>query len=115
MTFSNIFVRQLKRGTLEMLVLALLEQRERHGYDLAQLIEARSRGRLTFHVTALYPALYRLEDAGLLTGRWVARAGQRKRRYYRLTPAGKRAIARQRSDWRDFLTSLNQVIRPQEP
>jgi PadR family transcriptional regulator PadR len=113
MSFSNL-LGQLKRGTLEMLVLALLDDRPRHGYELAQIIQARSEGRLTFHVTALYPALYRLEDAGLLKGRWVEQPGQRRRRYYRLTRAGKRAVQRQRHEWQEFLRSLNRVLGASE-
>ena len=74
--------RELKRGSTELLILALLEERDRHGYELAQLIDERSRGEISFHAASLYPTLYRLEEKDLIEGRWVEKAGQRRRRYY---------------------------------
>jgi DNA-binding PadR family transcriptional regulator len=74
------FTSELKRGSAELLILALLEETPRHGYDIARLIGARSDGAITFHVASLYPTLYRMEDKGLIEGRWVERAGQRRRR-----------------------------------
>ena len=76
-----------------MLILALLDERRRHGYDISRLIEERSGGTITFHTASLYPTLYRLEDKGVIEGRWVERAGQRRRRYYRLTAAGRKVLA----------------------
>jgi transcriptional regulator len=102
---------ELKRGSAELLILALLEERQRHGYDIGQLIARRSDGAINFHVTSLYPTLYRLEDRGLIDGRWVERAGQRRRRYYRLTAAGRRALAEQRGVWEGFFAALNRVAR----
>jgi PadR family transcriptional regulator PadR len=72
--------RELKRGSTEVLILALLDERQRHGYDISRLIDERSGGTITFHTASLYPTLYRLEDRGLIEGRWVERAGQRRRR-----------------------------------
>jgi transcriptional regulator len=103
--------RELKRGSTEVLILALLEERDRHGYDIAHLIDARSDGAIAFHAASLYPTLYRLEDQGLVEGRWVEKSGQRRRRYYHLTPAGRKALASQRSAWESFLTALNRVAR----
>src|ERR671931_344179 len=91
--------RELKRGSTELLILALLEERDRHGYDLARLIDERSRGEISFHVASLYPTLYRMEDKDLIEGRWIEKAGQRRRRYYRLTRAGRKALASQRNVW----------------
>jgi len=108
---SNKLERELKRGSAELLILALLEERQRHGYEIGQLIDARSRGAISFHVTSLYPTLYRLEDRGLIEGRWVERAGQRRRRYYRLTQAGRRMLASQRDVWANFLAALTRVAR----
>ena len=85
--------RELKKGSAELLILSLVEDRPRHGYDIGQLIELRSRGALRFNVASLYPLLYRLEKRGWIRGRWVEKAGQRRRRYYRLTPAGKKVLA----------------------
>ena len=94
-----------------MLILSLLEERERHGYDLARLIGQRSLGAISFHVASLYPTLYRMEDKGLSVGHWVEKAGQRRRRYYRITAAGRKMLASQRSVWRNFFEGLNRVAR----
>ena len=85
--------RELKRGSAEVLLLALVDEQDRHGYDIGRLIDQRSDGAITFHVASLYPTLYRLEANGLIDGRWVERPGQRRRRYYRLTAAGRRVLA----------------------
>jgi transcriptional regulator len=103
--------RELKRGSTELLILALLDERDRHGYDLAQLIEERSGGAISFHVASLYPTLYRMEEKDLIVGRWVEKPGQRRRRYYRLTAAGRKALASQRNVWDNFFAALNRVAR----
>jgi PadR family transcriptional regulator PadR len=101
--------REVKRGSTEMLILALVEDRPRHGYEIAKLIELRSDGVLQFHVASLYPLLYRLEKRGLIKGRWVEKAGQRRRRFYKLTAAGKQILAQQRQTWKDFFFALDRV------
>ncbi|PYR61520.1 MAG: PadR family transcriptional regulator [Acidobacteria bacterium] len=106
---ANKLERELKRGSAELLILALLDERPRHGYDLGRLIVERSRGAINFHVTSLYPTLYRLEDKGLIEGRWVEKAGQRRRRYYRVTRDGRAVLARQRSVWQTFFVALDRV------
>lgn len=106
--------RELKRGSMELLILALIEDRPRHGYEVARLIEQRSDGALSFHVASLYPTLYRLEDRNLIEGRWVEKAGQRRRRYYRITPAGRKVLASQRSVFEAFFAALNRVARISE-
>ena len=103
--------RELKRGSAELLILALLEERDRHGYDLARLIDERSEGAITFHAASLYPTLYRMEEQGLIEGRWVEKAGQRRRRYYRLTRAGHRVLGEQRGAWSSFFAGLNRVAQ----
>jgi PadR family transcriptional regulator PadR len=108
---TTLLERELKRGSTELLILALVDERQRHGYEISQLIEQRSNGAITFHTASLYPTLYRLEDKGLIEGRWVERAGQRRRRYYRLTRAGRHALARQRSTWNTFVGALDRVAR----
>ena len=107
----DALARELKRGSTELLILALLEERDRHGYELARLIDDRSRGAISFHAASLYPTLYRMEDKDLIEGRWVEKAGQRRRRYYKLTPAGKKTLASQRSVWDSFFDALNRVAR----
>lgn len=106
---TTLLERELKRGSTEVLILALLDERQRHGYDISRLIEERSGGAITFHTASLYPTLYRLEDKGLIEGRWVERAGQRRRRYYRLTAAGRKVLAQQRSVWDTFFVALDRV------
>jgi DNA-binding PadR family transcriptional regulator len=103
--------RELKRGSTELLILSLLEEQDRHGYDLAHLIGERSQGAISFHVASLYPTLYRMEDKDLIEGRWVEKPGQRRRRYYRLTRTGARALASQRSIWDGFFQALNRIAR----
>jgi PadR family transcriptional regulator PadR len=105
--------RELKRGSTEILLLALLEEHDRHGYDLGRLIDDRTDGVISFHIASLYPSLYRLERLGLIQGRWIERAGQRRRRYYRLTLAGRKVLATQRSVWRTFILALDRVARIQ--
>src|SRR5579862_7650464 len=100
---------ELKRGSLEVLIMALLEQRQRHGYEISKLIDERSDGTIKFHVASLYPTLYRLERKGLIGGRWVEKAGQRRRRYYKLTAEGRKVLASQRSVWEKFFVALDRV------
>ena len=103
--------RELRKGSAEVLLLSLLAERNRHGYELAKLIERRSNGALAFHVASLYPTLYRLERRGLVQGRWVERAGARRRRFYRLTAEGRRTLETQRRSWKTFFAALNRVAR----
>ena len=98
-----------KKGSADLLILALVDERALHGYDIARHIEDRSGGTLRFTLASLYETLYRLEDRGLIRGRWVERAGQRRRRYYRITDSGRRMLAAQREDWGRFIAALVQV------
>lgn len=100
---------ELKRGTSELMVLASLELRPRHGYEIAKLIDDRSGGVLQFHVASLYPLLYRMERRGWVEGGWVEKAGQRRRRFYRLTPVGRKILAQQRVSWRELIEALQRV------
>src|SRR5215470_7440725 len=111
MANTSSLLRELKRGSTEVLILALLEERSRHGYEIGRLIEERSEGEINFHVASLYPTLYRLEEKGFIEGRWVEKPNQRRKRYYRLTPAGKKALAQQRSVWDTFFVALDRVAR----
>jgi len=101
--------RELKKGSAELLILSLVKDRPRHGYEIGQLIELRSGGALRFNVASLYPLLYRLENRGWVRGRWVEKAGQRRRRYYRLTSAGKKVLSAQREGWRDFVEAIGRI------
>ena len=92
-----------------MLVLSMLEERARHGYEIARLIEQRSGGVLTFHAASLYPLLYRMEARGLIKGRWVEKTGQRRKRHYSITPNGRALLAERRSGWNTFIDALVRV------
>jgi transcriptional regulator len=100
---------QLKKGSAELLILATLEDRPRHGYDIGKQIALRSGGAVRFHTASLYPLLYRLARKGWIHGRWLEKEGQRRRRYYKLTPAGEKALAAQRRTWREFVAAIERV------
>lgn len=101
--------REWKKGSAELLILSLLEALPRHGYEISKLIEERSEGALRFHAASLYPLLYRLEKRGWIRGRWVEKDGQRRRRYYRLTPEGERVLASQRQGWQAFVEAVSRI------
>lgn len=111
---SRMHARELKKGSAELLILSLLEARPRHGYEIGKLIDQRSGGAVTFSAAALYPLLYRLEKRGWIAGRWVEQAGQRRRRFYRLTAAGRRMLGEQRTAWRAFVAAINQIAGTEE-
>jgi PadR family transcriptional regulator PadR len=106
---SDILARELKKGSAELLILSLVEEQPRHGYDIGSLIERRSGGVLRFNVASLYPLLYRLEKRGWIQGRWVEQAGRRRRRYYKLTAEGKKILAAQRNTWREFVEAIGRI------
>ena len=101
----------LKKGSAEFLVLSLLRYEARHGYDLSKLIESRSGGVVQFQVSSLYPLLYRMEHRGWIRGRWVEKAGQRRRRYYSITPTGRDVFEAQRESWLEFVQAIGRVAR----
>ena len=106
---KHVSSRDLQKGSAEMLVLALVEEQQRHGYEIAQLIEQRSNGEIRFRVPSLYPLLYRLERRGLVEGRWVEKSGLRRRRFYRITPAGRKALTAQRRGWKSLFEALDRI------
>ena len=98
----------LRKGSAEVLILSLIEERARHGYEIGKLIELRSDGLLRFHIASLYPTLYRLEKRGLVSGRWIEKSSRRQRQY-RITAAGRKVLASQRSRWEQFIAALTRV------
>ena len=112
--FTRSAIDEAKKGSAELLILALVEDDGLHGYELARQIEERSGGTLRFTLASLYATLYRLEDRGWIRGRWIEKAGQRRRCHYKLTDAGRKVLAAQREDWRRFLTAVQLVagVRP---
>lgn len=105
-----MFSREMKKGSIELLVLSLLEARQRHGYEIGKLIESRSDGQLTFRLHSLYPTLCRMEDKGLLRSRWVEKPGERRKRFYRLTPAGRKFLIEEVESWKRYAAAVNQII-----
>jgi PadR family transcriptional regulator, regulatory protein PadR len=105
----KLFGRELKKGSAELLILSLIERRPRHGYEISKLIEQRSEGVLKFNVASFYPLLHRLEKRGFISGRWVEKAGQRRRRYYRLTAQGKTVLKEQRNSWAEFVNAIDRI------
>lgn len=106
---TRLLDREMKKGSAELIVLSIVDGRPRHGYEISKLIEQRSGGRLSFHIASLYPLLYRLEERGWLVGRWVEKPGERRRRFYELTPLGNRVLARQRDTWRTFVEAMDLI------
>ncbi len=106
---TRMLDRELKKGSAELIILSIVEARARHGYEISKLIEARSEGQLKFHVASLYPLLYRLEERGWLHGKWVEKAGQRRRRFYSLTAEGRKVLARQRNTWKSFVHAMGLI------
>jgi transcriptional regulator len=106
---TDLTTRSLQKGSAEFLVLAILDGPQRHGYEIAQLIAERSESRLKFQAATLYPLLYKLEERGLVVGRWIEKPGERRRRFYRLTAEGRRALGSQRRAWRSFFEAVERV------
>jgi len=98
-----------KKGSADLFILALVDEEDHHGYEIGRQIELRSGGAVKFTMASLYATLYRLEEKALIRGRWVEKAGQRRRRYYRITDSGRAMLATQRADWGRFIMALSQV------
>lgn len=105
-----MFSANLKRGSMELLILSMLDGTTRHGYEIGKLLEHHSGGQLEFRVSTLYTALYRMEGQQWIKGRWVEKTGERRRCYYTLTAKGKKVLARQKKEWRAFSAVVDQVI-----
>lgn len=105
-----MITKEMKKGSTELLILSLVSGRARHGYEIGKLIELRSGGKLQFRIASLYPILCRLEERGLIAGRWVEKAGERRRRFYTITPKGKESLREQRAMWKQFISALTQIV-----
>ena len=107
--FDRTAIDSAKKGSADLLILALIDEQALHGYDIARQIDERSYGTLHFTLASLYATLYRLEERGLIRGRWVEKAGQRRRRYYRITRDGRKVLAAQLRNWREFVAGINRI------
>src|SRR5262245_49061966 len=108
---DRILASALTTGRAVLLALVLAGSRPRHGYEISQVIDERSDGAVRFRVASLYPLLYRLEKRAWIAGRWVEKAGQRRRRYYRITAEGRKVLATQRSRWRAFVAAIDRITK----
>jgi len=104
----------LIQGTLDLLILRTLVLGPAHGHTIAHAIERRSDDVLQVEHGSLYPALHRLEDRGWIASFWGTSENNRKARYYRLTPAGRKQLAEQTSRWDELVEAINRVLRPTE-
>lgn len=104
----------MKKGSVDLLLLSLLEDQDRHGYEIGKLIEERSGGRLQFRISSLYPVLCRMEERSWIKGRWVEKAGERRRRFYKLTDKGRDALEREKETWDEFTLAVNLVLEPND-
>src|SRR3954463_3526096 len=100
---------EAKKGSAEIVIMAIVEHESHHGYEIAKLIERRTDGSLRFTLASLYATLYRLEDRGLIKGRWIEKPGRGRRSHYRIPEGARRILADQRADWARFLAALGQV------
>lgn len=101
------------RGHLETMILSILERGESHGFEILRRLEEEGRGALRLKEGTLYPALYRLEEAGFVKAQWETEAGGRRgprRRIYHITTAGKRELAKQREAWVHFTSIIGQIV-----
>ena len=106
--------RELRRGSLELLVLNLLAPREAYGYEIVTMLASRTDGELAVTDGTLYPVLYRLERAGFVGVRWETPERGVPRKYYRLTDAGRTELAQLRQEWNTFVTAMSQVLNSEE-
>lgn len=98
---------QIARGSAELAILALLADQSLYGFEIARQIGERTNGALTFTLASLYPLLYEMEKRGSVEGHWQSNRAGRDRRYYRLTPAGRKQLAPLRQEWRAFFNALD--------
>ncbi|MEM1180653.1 MAG: helix-turn-helix transcriptional regulator [Acidobacteriota bacterium] len=105
-----MFDTELKRGSLDLLILSMLQGQPKHGYEIGKLLASRSDGKLEFAVSTLYTILYRMEKRGWIEGRWVEKVGVRRRCYYTLTDSGKDILEAKQRQWRDYTATVNKVI-----
>jgi transcriptional regulator len=101
---------ELLQGTLDLLVLQTLRWGPQHGYGIAQMIRANSNERLQVDAGSLYPALHRLERQRSVAAEWTVSENRQRVRTYRLTPAGRRMLATQRSRWQEFVEALAGIL-----
>lgn len=101
---------QIKKGSTETLILALIADRPMYGYELTQELRTRSKGYFDMKEGLLYPTLHRMQKEGLVSAAWQAADSGRKRKYYAITPVGLEALGRQKEEWRAFMTQMQGML-----
>ncbi len=104
--------RELLKGNTDYLLLSLISQHPMYGYQIIKELDKRSNGYFRFKEGTLYPALHRLEEEGLVGGKWQLLPSGRQRRYYQLTAKGEKVLAEKMSEWSEFLSAMNMIINP---
>ncbi len=104
-----MFSADLKRGSMELLILSVLDGHTFHGYEIGKRLEQASEGRIEFRASTLYSVLYRMEDRTWIKGRWVEKKGERRRCVYTLTAKGRKVLAAQRSEWEAFARVVDRI------
>lgn len=105
-------IQQVRKGSTPLLILSILERSPLHGYAIMRELENRSQGYFTMNAALLYPTLHQMEQEGLLESRWEGETGQRRRKIYLITPAGRSRLAQGQVEWRRFFDQLFAVINP---
>ncbi len=104
--------RELMKVSIDSLLLCLMSQQPMYGYQIIKELGRRSQGYFEFKEGTLYPALHRLERAGLILGKWQTLPNGRQRRYYYITDKGHKMLVAKRNQWQDFFTAMNLIIQP---
>jgi len=103
-------IQQVRKGSTHLLILSVLAEEKKYGYQIMRELELRSEGYFTMTAALLYPALHQLEAQGLVTSKWQANPGKRRRKYYTVTPKGRKALAQNRVEWQTFLNNLFKTL-----
>ena len=106
------YERELLKGSTDSLLLCLINNQPMYGYQIIKELEKRSNGYFQFKEGTLYPALHRLEKAGVIQGKWQRLAGGQERRYYYITPKGEKALDERLAVWQDFSTAVALIMQP---
>ena len=104
--------RRLMRGSTDSLLLYLISQQPKYGYQIIKELERKSQGYFKFKEGTLYPALHRLERAGVISGKWQVLPGERQKRYYHITDKGRATLLEKRNQWQEFLAAMALVLQP---
>ena len=107
--------KELIKSSIDSLLLCVIEQQPMYGYEIIRELKRRSEGYFEFKEGTLYPALHRLENAGLVAGKWELLTNGRQRRYYHITAQGRTRLEDERNRWLDFLKAMNLIIQPVTP